>query len=85
MCSIIFITGITNRIDVMELLEKRVKSRFSHRHIFLFPNEVDQNCASPIQSCKDVLVQCLSLPIPVKKDKKKKRKSTGEFVSNMAG
>lgn len=29
--------GITCRLDVIELLEKRVKSRFSHRQIFLFP------------------------------------------------
>ena len=29
------VVGLTNRIDVMELLEKRVKSRFSHRQIFI--------------------------------------------------
>ena len=28
--------GVTCRLDVIELLEKRVKSRFSHRQIFLF-------------------------------------------------
>ena len=28
--------GLTCRLDVTELLEKRVKSRFSHRQIFLF-------------------------------------------------
>lgn len=32
-----FLLGITCRLDVIELLEKRVKSRFSHRQIFLFP------------------------------------------------
>ncbi|CAH0717010.1 unnamed protein product, partial [Brenthis ino] len=69
------VLGITNRIDVMELLEKRVKSRFSHRHIFMFPNEAEQGCKSPVHTYKDVLVQCLSLPFSVKKDKKRKRKS----------
>jgi len=31
----ICIIGITDRVDVLELFEKRVKSRFSHRHINL--------------------------------------------------
>lgn len=33
----ICVLGVTCRLDVVELLEKRVKSRFSHRQIFLFP------------------------------------------------
>jgi origin recognition complex subunit 4 len=33
----ICVLGITSRLDVVELLEKRVKSRFSHRQIFLLP------------------------------------------------
>jgi len=32
----ICVVGLTCRLDVTELLEKRVKSRFSHRQIFLF-------------------------------------------------
>lgn len=32
----ICVLGLTCRLDVIELLEKRVKSRFSHRQIFLF-------------------------------------------------
>ena len=32
--------GVTCRIDVLDLLEKRIKSRFSHRQIYLF-NEYD--------------------------------------------
>ncbi|CAO3646903.1 unnamed protein product [Cunninghamella echinulata] len=31
------VIGLTCRIDALDLLEKRVKSRFSHRQIFLFP------------------------------------------------
>ena len=31
----IVVLGCTTRIDVVELLEKRVKSRFSHRYVFL--------------------------------------------------
>lgn len=35
----ICVVGITCRLDVIELLEKRVKSRFSHRQYFLFPGD----------------------------------------------
>lgn len=35
----ICVIGITCRLDVVELLEKRVKSRFSHRQIFLYPGD----------------------------------------------
>lgn len=31
----IAVLGLTNRIDVVESLEKRVKSRFSHRYVYL--------------------------------------------------
>ncbi|XP_023293737.2 origin recognition complex subunit 4 [Lucilia cuprina] len=34
----ICVLGVTCRLDVIELLEKRVKSRFSHRQVFIFPN-----------------------------------------------
>lgn len=34
----ICVLGVTCRLDVVELLEKRVKSRFSHRQVFIFPN-----------------------------------------------
>ncbi|XP_058831377.1 origin recognition complex subunit 4 [Topomyia yanbarensis] len=37
----ICVLGISARLDVIELLEKRVKSRFSHRQIFLLPKEND--------------------------------------------
>ncbi|XP_042202117.1 origin recognition complex subunit 4-like [Callorhinchus milii] len=33
----IAVVGLTCRLDVLELLEKRVKSRFSHRQIHVFP------------------------------------------------
>jgi origin recognition complex subunit 4 len=39
----ICVLGITCRLDVIELLEKRVKSRFSHRQIFLFLGEEGGN------------------------------------------
>jgi origin recognition complex subunit 4 len=32
----IAVLGLTCRLDTMELLEKRVKSRFSHRQIYLY-------------------------------------------------
>ena len=31
------VIGLSSQIDVTEILEKRVKSRFSHRHLFLWP------------------------------------------------
>lgn len=37
----ICVLGITSRLDVIELLEKRVKSRFSHRQIFMLPDSDD--------------------------------------------
>ncbi|XP_054257450.1 origin recognition complex subunit 4-like [Macrosteles quadrilineatus] len=37
----ICVVGMTTRIDVTELLEKRVKSRFSHRTILLLPAPTD--------------------------------------------
>lgn len=33
----ICVLGISSQIDVTELLEKRVKSRFSHRHLYIWP------------------------------------------------
>ena len=33
----ITVLGVSSSIDVTELLEKRVKSRFSHRHLYLWP------------------------------------------------
>ncbi|XP_045508230.1 origin recognition complex subunit 4 [Colias croceus] len=67
------VLGITNRLDVMEMLEKRVKSRFSHRHIFIFPNESTQ----PLDNIKQIFVECLSVHILRDKPKKRKgRKST---------
>ncbi|XP_073991721.1 origin recognition complex subunit 4 isoform X1 [Rhodnius prolixus] len=34
----ICVIGLTTRIDITEMLEKRVKSRFSHRQVMLYPN-----------------------------------------------
>ncbi|XP_045457641.1 origin recognition complex subunit 4 [Melitaea cinxia] len=62
------VLGTTNRIDVMEMLEKRVKSRFSHRHIFLFPNENQTDAEkSPLETCKQMFVQYLSMPLSLAK------------------
>ncbi|CAL4140849.1 unnamed protein product, partial [Meganyctiphanes norvegica] len=35
----ICVIGLTCRLDVLQMLEKRVKSRFSHRQIHLFPSD----------------------------------------------
>lgn len=51
----ICVLGLTRRNDVIELLEKRVKSRFSHRQIFLF-NE------SSVDTKMDIFFDLLKLP-----------------------
>ncbi|KAJ8707151.1 hypothetical protein PYW08_011285 [Mythimna loreyi] len=78
------VLGVTNRIDVMELLEKRVKSRFSHRHLFIFPNE-DDSQRPPQYKYQDVMVQLLSVPVkertaatPKKKGRSRRNTATTE-------
>ncbi|XP_063952087.1 origin recognition complex subunit 4-like [Lytechinus pictus] len=51
----ITVIGVTCRLDVVELLEKRVKSRFSHRQIHVF------NTLTFEQYC-DVFKETLTLP-----------------------
>lgn len=53
--SIIF-SGITCRLDVIELLEKRVKSRFSHRQIFLFLGNDDSQLDRRIERLRQFLL-----------------------------
>ena len=39
----VLVIGVTTRLDILELFEKRVKSRFSQRRILIFPsNDFDQ-------------------------------------------
>ncbi|KAK4884660.1 hypothetical protein RN001_000931 [Aquatica leii] len=49
----ICVFGVTCRLDIIELFEKRVKSRFSHRQIFLFSenNQIENR----LQRIKDLL------------------------------
>jgi len=49
----ICVLGVTCRLDVIELLEKRVKSRFSHRQVFLFPNS--ERFEEYVTLCQDLL------------------------------
>lgn len=50
----ICVLGLTCRLDILELFEKRVKSRFSHRQIFLFPG--DNQFSDRIEILKGLLV-----------------------------
>lgn len=52
----ICVIGLTRRIDVIEMLEKRVKSRFSHRQIFLF------NESNADDELANICVELLKLP-----------------------
>lgn len=51
----ILVIGITCRLDAIELLEKRVKSRFSHRQLHLFPS-------FSFEEYLGIMVDHLSLP-----------------------
>lgn len=55
---------MTSRLDVIELLEKRVKSRFSHRQIFLHPGEsfCSETQSSAFDDRMELFVHLLSLP-----------------------
>ncbi|KAL4717891.1 hypothetical protein ACJJTC_005736 [Scirpophaga incertulas] len=82
------VLGLTNRIDVMDLLEKRVRSRFSHRHIFIFPNEDTTSDTatplSPLTTCVETLKSLLSLPhIEIVKKRKGKGKLKNLDVESM--
>ncbi|EDW01611.1 origin recognition complex subunit 4 [Drosophila grimshawi] len=52
----ICVLGVTCRLDVIELLEKRVKSRFSHRQVFLFPS------AHKFEEYAGLFQQLMSIP-----------------------
>lgn len=49
----IAILGCTTRLDVVEMLEKRVKSRFSHRYVYLAP---PRSLSAYWQICRQGLV-----------------------------
>ncbi|XP_037968820.2 origin recognition complex subunit 4 [Plutella xylostella] len=85
------VIGLTCRLDVMELLEKRVKSRFSHRHINLYPvesNEIDPDVIekSPLETFLNIFVQLLSMPLELSRTpqtprKKGRKKSIAQIES----
>lgn len=54
--------GITCRLDVIELLEKRVKSRFSHRQIFLFVGQNENSGISNLEHTLSRIETYLKLP-----------------------
>ncbi|KAI4490951.1 hypothetical protein M0802_010625 [Mischocyttarus mexicanus] len=60
----ICVLGITCRLDVIELLEKRVKSRFSHRQIFIFPGDTSsaEQPTSAFDDRLELFIHLLSLP-----------------------
>ena len=49
----IAVLGCTTRLDVVEMLEKRVKSRFSHRYVYL---SLPRNLPAYWQVCKQGLL-----------------------------
>ncbi|CAK8675953.1 unnamed protein product [Clavelina lepadiformis] len=51
------VIGVTCRIDVMELLEKRVKSRFSHRQIFICNTWTFKEYVGAFKDCLQIKVE----------------------------
>ncbi|KAF4524275.1 hypothetical protein B566_EDAN012038 [Ephemera danica] len=49
------VLGITSKLDVLGLMEKRVKSRFSHRHVHLLPHSDDAAFEESIVMCRRLL------------------------------
>lgn len=45
------VIGLTSRLDVMDLFEKRVKSRFSHRQIYIFNNDSFEEYVANFKNC----------------------------------
>ncbi|KAJ8985937.1 hypothetical protein NQ317_010694 [Molorchus minor] len=62
----ICVLGITCRLDVIELLEKRVKSRFSHRQVFLFPCDENINIESHLDHMLKRIEYYLMIPEDLK-------------------
>lgn len=73
----ICVVGVSSQIDVTELLEKRVKSRFSHRHLYMWPPSTPSlhldtalallTLATPSAAAWDAEVQCLLASPPAAK------------------
>ncbi|XP_050297559.1 origin recognition complex subunit 4 [Anthonomus grandis grandis] len=58
----ICVLGITCRIDVIQLLEKRVKSRFSHRQMFLYSGPEEKSEISDIDFALNRIKWYLEIP-----------------------
>ncbi|XP_060520688.1 origin recognition complex subunit 4 [Cylas formicarius] len=56
------VLGITCRLDVVELLEKRVKSRFSHRQLFLYPGVEETDQVSNLDYALERIRHYIKLP-----------------------
>lgn len=55
--------GLTSRIDIIELLEKRVKSRFSHRQIFILPQKIPESeQITKLEDWMNLFKELLSIP-----------------------
>lgn len=79
----ICVLGITCRLDVIELLEKRVKSRFSHRQFFLFPGDCED--VSHLDQRLNQIQRMLMVDDKISKQIKAKKdwnKSVEALVSN---
>ncbi|XP_059473129.1 origin recognition complex subunit 4 [Neocloeon triangulifer] len=54
--SSVFVLGVTVRLDVMDRMEKRVRSRFSYRSIYLLPANNAKNFESRVALCQEWLL-----------------------------
>ncbi|XP_066143844.1 origin recognition complex subunit 4 [Euwallacea fornicatus] len=58
----ICVLGLTCRTDVIQLLEKRVKSRFSHRQMFLYPGPSEDSEKSDLEFALERIKWYLQVP-----------------------
>lgn len=80
----ISVVGVTDRVDVLELFEKRVKSRFSHRNINLWPKYNFTNylkITKRLISFPDHSINDPKIP-PLKGDKKEWNQSVSQLLEN---
>ncbi|XP_066255079.1 origin recognition complex subunit 4 [Euwallacea similis] len=81
----ICVLGITCRTDVIQLLEKRVKSRFSHRQMFLYPGPCEGSEESDLKFALERIKWYLQVPEKEHKLRKNEWNTSIEMLVNDKG
>ncbi|XRB13500.1 origin of replication complex subunit 4 [Pseudoscourfieldia marina] len=62
------VVGVTPRHDVVESMEKRVRSRFSHRLVAVGANDTEVVPADQLHAATDAISEALALPLVLPRD-----------------